>query len=128
MNQSRTACLFFIQQVSLPSDCGASQYVIRTQPAEGCLSTVESAAAAISIMENNKSIVDQLVHPLKALCTFQLNYGAVEHHDKVTLLELGQYRKPVGKRTLKFLKQTSQSAVVHERKGNKSPLNSYPLF
>lgn len=93
--------------------------MIRTQPAEGCLSTVESAAAAISFMEQDKSIVDELVHPLKALCTFQLNYGAVEHHDKVTLLELGLYRKPVGKRTLKFLKQTSQNPLLNDLKPNK---------
>lgn len=93
---------------------------------------MESAAAAISIMEDNKNIVDQLIHPLKALCTFQLKYGAVEHHDKVTLLELGQYRKPVGKRTIKFLKQTSKSPVIHDRLNllstNKSPQKSYLAF
>lgn len=77
---------------------------------------MESAALAISIMEHRESIIDELVHPLKALCTFQLNYGAVEHHNKVTLLELGQYRKPVGKRTLKFLKHTSKSPIVNELK------------
>lgn len=100
-------------QVSLP-ELGPSLYVIRTQPSEYCLSTVESAALAMSIMEENKTIFDELVHPLKALCTFQLNYGAVEHQDKVTLLELGQYRKPIGKRTIKFLKQTAHKPVLEK--------------
>lgn len=100
-------------QVSLP-ELGPSLYVIRTQPSEYCLSTVESAALAMSIMEEDKSIVDKLVQPLKALCTFQLNYGAVEHQDKVTLLELRQYRKPVGKRTKKFLRQTAHKSVIEK--------------
>lgn len=68
----------------------------------------------MSIMEEDKSIVEKLVKPLKALCTFQLKYGAVEHQDKVTLLELGQYRKPVGKRTMKFLRQTSHKPVLEQ--------------
>ena len=99
----------------MPEEVGPSLYVVRTQPAEGCLSTVESAAHVISIMEKDNSILDKLVNPLRALCTFQLHYGAVEHQDKVTLMELGQYRKPVGKRTIKFLKQTcSKSSPIVE--------------
>ena len=75
---------------------------------------MESAALAMSILEEDKNIIDKLVYPLKALCTFQLNYGAVEHQDKVTLLELGQYRKPVGKRTIKFLRQTAHKPVLEK--------------
>ena len=73
----------------MPEEVGPSLYVVRTQPAEGCLSTVESAAHVISIMERDATILDTLVMPLRALCTFQLNYGAVEHQDKVTMMELG---------------------------------------
>ena len=72
---------------------------------------MESAALAISIMEENGSIVEKLVQPLKALCTFQIKHGAVEHQDKVTLIELNQYQKPVGKRTVKFLKRTVPDLV-----------------
>ena len=94
--------------------------MVRTQPSEKCLSTVESAALAISIMEKRCEIVDQLVNPLKALCTFQLKFGAVEHHDKVTLLELGQYRKKVGKRTIKFMKQTCPTAKLNSKVNTES--------
>lgn len=92
-------------------ELGRSLYVIRTQPSEKCLSTVESAGLAISIMEGDTSIMEKLVQPLKALCTFQIRHGAVEHQDKVTLIELGQYQKPVGKRTVKFLKRTVPDLV-----------------
>ena len=93
-------------------------YVVRTQPSEGCLSTVESVALAISILEENPEIIDQLVNPLKALCSFQLKHGAVEHHDKVTLLELGLYGKRIGKRTAKFLRQTCPTAIMNSKCNN----------
>ena len=101
--------------MSLP-ESGPSLYVVRTQPSEHCVSTVESAALAIAIMENKDDIVSQLVNPLKALCTFQLKHGAVEHHDKVTLLELGQFRKKIGKQTMKFLRQTRPAASLSDIK------------
>lgn len=44
-----------VPQVQL-SGTLSSQYVIRTQPSNICLSTLESAAYALSILEKNDSI------------------------------------------------------------------------
>eukprot|EP00066_Takifugu_rubripes_P028470 XP_011617736.1 PREDICTED: DTW domain-containing protein 2 isoform X1 [Takifugu rubripes] len=73
----------------------SSQYVIRTQPSNICLSTLESAAYALSILEKNDSIQEVLLRPLKALCSFQLDHGAQIHHSKEHLLKNGMYDKPM---------------------------------
>lgn len=48
------ACIL-VYQVQLNGTL-SSQYVIRTQPSNICLSTLESAAYALSILEKNDSI------------------------------------------------------------------------
>lgn len=68
-----------LRKVELKSD-SPSNYVIRTQPTEVSLSTVETAAVALSFLEEEASIYNSLTAPLKALCQFQLQYGAVSHH------------------------------------------------
>lgn len=45
-------CVLQVQLNSAPS----SQYVIRTQPTNMCLSTLECAAVTLSIMEKNQAI------------------------------------------------------------------------
>ncbi|XP_039946060.2 tRNA-uridine aminocarboxypropyltransferase 2 [Hirundo rustica] len=80
----------------------SSQYVIRTQPTNTCLSTLECAAVALSIMEKNKSIQETILHPLQALCSFQLQYGAQIHHSKEHLLKNGLYDKPMPKNKRKL--------------------------
>ena len=45
-----------------------SEYVIRTQPTEGCLSTLESGAYALSILENKLWLKDEMLGPLHYLC------------------------------------------------------------
>ncbi|XP_041315040.1 tRNA-uridine aminocarboxypropyltransferase 2 [Pyrgilauda ruficollis] len=80
----------------------SSQYVIRTQPTNTCLSTLECAAVALSIMEKNKSIQETILHPLQALCSFQLQHGAQIHHSKEHLLKNGLYDKPMPKNKRKL--------------------------
>lgn len=45
-----------------------SEYVIRTQPTEGCLSTLESGAYALSILEGKPWLKDEMLGPLYYLC------------------------------------------------------------
>ncbi|XP_051160146.1 tRNA-uridine aminocarboxypropyltransferase 2 [Leptopilina boulardi] len=59
-----------------------SQYVIRTQPSDNCLSTLETGAIALSILENKACLKEQMLRPLHYLCRFQLDNGAVIHHSK----------------------------------------------
>ncbi|XP_077318351.1 tRNA-uridine aminocarboxypropyltransferase 2 [Lithobates pipiens] len=80
----------------------SSQYVIRTQPTNTCLSTLECAAIALSIMEKNTAIQETILRPLQALCSFQLQHGAQIHHSKEHLLKSGQYKKPIPKNKRKL--------------------------
>ncbi len=59
-----------------------SQYVVRTQPSDHCLSTVETVAHTLAVLEDDPDIVDRLVSPLHALCHFQIHHGAVTHDSK----------------------------------------------
>ncbi|XP_009902633.1 tRNA-uridine aminocarboxypropyltransferase 2 [Dryobates pubescens] len=89
------------KQVQLKTN-NSSHYVIRTQPTNSCLSTLECAAAALSIMEKNKSIQETILRPLQALCSFQLQHGAQIHHSKEHLLKNGLYDKPMPKNKRKL--------------------------
>lgn len=82
-----------------------SEYVIRTQPTEDALSTVETAAIALATLEQNWSIYDILVQPLQLLCQYQMNHGAVPHQSKEYMIVSGLYKKPLGKRTYKKLRK-----------------------
>lgn len=70
-----------------------SKYVIRTQPTDVCLSTVESAAVALSFLENKPQLIDILTRPLEALCQFQLDHGAQKHQSKEFLIKNGLYKR-----------------------------------
>ena len=78
-----------------------SNYVIRTQPNESCLSTVESAAQALAHLEGNPSLYEELTRPLTALCSFQLEHGAVHHYSKEYLVMNNLYDKPVTRKLRK---------------------------
>lgn len=45
-----------------------SEYVIRTQPTEGCLSTLETGAFALSILEGDLELKNKMLGPLHYLC------------------------------------------------------------
>ena len=61
-----------------------SQYVIRTQPNDQCVSTLEAAAMVLNHMECEKypNIFEDLTEPLRTLCQHQLNHGAQKHESK----------------------------------------------
>ncbi len=56
-------------QVKL-QNTGVSEYVIRTQPTDGSLSTLESAAVALSVLENRPEFKEVRVRVLDGDLTF----------------------------------------------------------
>ncbi|XP_013919516.1 PREDICTED: DTW domain-containing protein 2, partial [Thamnophis sirtalis] len=80
----------------------SSQYIIRTQPTNACLSTLECAAIALAIVEKNDAIKETVLRPLQALCAFQIQHGAQVHHSKEHLLKNGLYDKPMPKNKRKL--------------------------
>ncbi len=68
--------------MTLPPSEGKSEYVVRTQPLDCCVSTVEAVGRALSALEGRPDVAEALVRPLRAMCNFQINHGAVTHDSR----------------------------------------------
>lgn len=99
-----------MRQVKLVST-GNSCYIVRTQPTDGCLSTLETAAKALSVLEGDSNYTDKLIEPLKVLCRYQIDNGAIPHDSKENLLRSKRYPKLVGKRLNKLLKRADENPL-----------------
>ncbi|XP_062582453.1 tRNA-uridine aminocarboxypropyltransferase 2-like [Saccostrea cucullata] len=92
------------KKIKLNHSC-KSKFVIRTQPNDMSLSTLESTAIALAALERKPDIVDILTRPLEALCDFQIQHGACKHDSKVFKIENGLWNKTLKKKYLKKLEK-----------------------
>ena len=78
-----------------------SQFVVKTQPKDNCLSTVECVSYALAKFENRPEIVEELTKPLLALCSVQISHGAVKHDSLEFKRDIDTFEKQNCRRPLK---------------------------
>ncbi|KAK7590213.1 hypothetical protein V9T40_001826 [Parthenolecanium corni] len=103
---NKSKALHSLKQVKISTPRG-SEFTIRTQPTDNCLSTLETAAEALAVLENKPTVKHDLLRPLSTMCSFQFSYGAVVHESKECRLKNHTYPKLIGKRLRKLLENTS---------------------
>ena len=59
-----------------------SDYVIRTQPTEESLCTLEAVGLALEYLGESEALNDALGKALKRMCEIQVNFGAEKHQSK----------------------------------------------
>lgn len=59
-----------------------SDYLIRTQPTEASLCTLEAVCLALIYLGEDDELEENLKKPLKKLCEIQIGFGAVAHKSK----------------------------------------------
>jgi hypothetical protein len=71
----------------------------------------------LDIIEGTNDMTEILVQPLKALCTFQLDHGAVTHQSIEFRAKNDLHPKLIGRRLGKLLKKTERdkSEIVSNR-------------
>jgi len=89
---SRNPILQAVPKVSINLST-PSEYVVRTQPSAGCMSTLEVGVHSVAILEARPDIVEPMLGPLLAMCNMQVNHGAVEHDTKEFKRQNKEYQK-----------------------------------
>jgi len=72
------------------------------------MSTLETCAHALKYTEQeNTEIYDIIVRPLKYMVALQLQWGACHHHNRLSLIQNGKYKRKCGKKTVQKIDGTS---------------------
>eukprot|EP00128_Syssomonas_multiformis_P007028 Colp12_sorted_trinity150504_noHs@33870 len=60
-------------------DLPSSEYLVRQQPSEEAVSTLEAIALAVGALDNDPNLYEVMVRPLRAMVQTQLSHGEVRH-------------------------------------------------